>query len=49
MKNYANFILKKHFFKMFKFLLIFYVDIITPVTSSTQIACDVICAQHVIQ
>ena len=33
---------------MFKFLLIFLIDIITPVISSTQIACDVMCAQHVI-
>ena len=34
---------------MFKFLLIFFIDIITPLISSTQIACDVICVQHVIQ
>ena len=26
---------------MFKFLLTFFIGIITPVTSSTQIACDV--------
>ena len=26
---------------MFKFLLTFFIDIITPVISSTQIACDV--------
>ena len=31
---------------MFKFLLFFFIDIITPVISSTQIACDVMCAQH---
>ena len=34
---------------MFKFWLIFFIDIITPVVSSTQIACDVMCEQHVIQ
>ena len=33
---------------MFKFLLIFFIDIITPVISSSQIACDVMCVQHVI-
>ena len=55
MKNYAKFtkkeILKnllKIFFKMFKFLLTFFIDIITPFISSTQIACDVMCVQHVI-
>ena len=26
---------------MFKFLLTFFIDIITPVISSTQIACDI--------
>ena len=49
MKNYVKFILKNYFFKMFNFLLIFFIDIITPVISSTQIACDVMCVQHVIQ
>ena len=34
---------------MFKILLTFFIDIITPVVSSTQIACDVMCLQHVIQ
>ena len=34
---------------MFKILLTFFTDIITPVISSTQIACDVMCLQHVIQ
>ena len=34
---------KKFFFKMFKFLLTFPIDIITPVILSTQIACDVMC------
>ena len=47
MKNYAKFILKNYFFKMFKFLLTFF-NIITPVISSTHIACDVMCVQHVI-
>ena len=34
---------------MFKFLLIFFIDIITHVISSTQIACDVMCVGHAIQ
>ena len=33
---------------MFKFLLIFFIDIITTVISSTQITRDVMCVQHVI-
>ena len=33
---------------MFKFLFIFYIDIITPIISSIQIACNVMCVQHVI-
>ena len=33
---------------MFKLLLIFFIAIITPVISSTQIACDVMCVQYVI-
>ena len=37
MKNYAN----SYFFKMFKLLLIFSLDVITSANSSTQIACDV--------
>ena len=41
-------LLKNYFFKMFKFLLTFFIDIITPVVLSTQIACDVMCVQHVI-
>ena len=32
---------------MLKFLVIFFIDIITPDISSTQIACDVMCVQHV--
>ena len=41
--------LKKLFLKRFKFLLILFIDAITPINSSTQIAYDVICVQHVIQ
>ena len=48
MKNYAKFIKKNFFFKMFKFLVTFSIDITTPDISSTQIACDVMCVQHVI-
>ena len=48
MKNYAKSIEKNYFFKMFKFLLIFFIDMILPVISSTQIVCNVMCAQHVI-
>ena len=33
---------------MFKFLSTFFIDIITLVISSTQIACDVMYVQHVI-
>ena len=33
---------------MFKLLLPFFIDIIIPVILSTQIACDVMCVQHVI-
>ena len=44
----AKFILKNYIFKMFKFLFAFFIDIITPVISSTQIAFDVMCVQHVI-
>ena len=33
---------------MFKFLLVFFIDITTPVISSTQIARDVMCEQHAI-
>ena len=33
---------------MFKFLLSFFIDIIIPVISPTQISCDVMCVQHVI-
>ena len=34
---------------MFQFLQIFFKDIIAPATSYTQIACDVMCVQDVIQ
>ena len=33
---------------MFKFLSTFFIDIITPVISSTQIAWGIMCVQHVI-
>ena len=53
MKNYVLFIfLKKLFFQKvlsFKFLLIFFIDVITTVIPSTQIACDVTCVQHINQ
>ena len=49
MKNYVKFLLKNYFFKVFKFLLIFFIDIIPPVILSTQVACDVMCVKHVIQ
>ena len=48
MKNYAKSILKNYFFKMFKFLSTFFKDIIAPIVLSTQIACEVMWAQHVI-
>ena len=34
---------------MFKFLLIFFTDIFAPVISSTQIVCDVMYVQHLVQ
>ena len=34
---------------MFKFLPVFFINIITPAISSTQIVCEVMCVQHVIQ
>ena len=40
---------KNYFFKMFKFLLTIFIDIITPFISFAHIACDVICVQHIIQ
>ena len=49
MKNYAKFILKDSIFEMFKFLLTFFIYITTPVISSTQTACDVMCVQYVIR
>ena len=47
MKNYVKFILKTYIFKMLSFLLIFFIDTIMSVISSTQIACDVMCVQYV--
>ena len=41
MKNCVKSILKNYFFKMFYLLLIFFIDIIISVISSTQITCDV--------
>ena len=40
---------KKLSFQNVLVLLIFCIDIITPVISSSQIACDVMCVQHVTQ
>ena len=48
LKIMQNLLKKTYFFKMFKFLLAFFIDITTPVISSTQIARDVMCEQHVI-
>ena len=45
MKNYVKFTLKIYFFKMFSLLLIFFIDTIMSVISSTQIASDVMCLQ----
>ena len=42
-----NYLFKKFFFKMLNFLFIFFIDIITPVIPSNQIACDM-CVQRVI-
>ena len=41
----CKFISKNYFFKMF--LLIFFIDTIISLISSTQIACDVMCVQYV--
>ena len=43
-----NLLEKNYFFKIFKFLLIFFIAIITHVIPSTQISCDVMCVQHVV-
>ena len=40
---------KKTILKNVLALLIFFIDIITSAISSTQIVCDVICVQYVIQ
>ena len=47
MKNYVKFILETYFFKMSSLLLIFFIDTIISLVSSTQIACDVMCVQFV--
>ena len=39
-KNYVKFILKNYFFNVLVFID-FFIDTITPLTSSTQTACDV--------
>ena len=49
LKSYVKFIVKNYFFKMFEFLLIFSIDIVTPIISFMQIACDVMCIEHLIQ
>ena len=49
MKNYVKFIYNNYFLKMFQFLLISPIDIITSAISSTQFVCDVMCEQYVIQ
>ena len=41
MKNYAEFILKKLFFQYVLVFIDCFIDTITPITSSTQTACDV--------
>ena len=47
MKNYVKLILETYFFKMSSLLLIFFIDTIISLVSSTQIACDVMCVQCV--
>ena len=47
MKNYVKFILETYFCKMSSLLLIFFIDTIISLVSSTQIACDVMCVQCV--
>ena len=43
-----NLLKKLSFFKIFKFLLIFFIDIITPIISYTEITYGAMCVQHVI-
>ena len=38
---------KNYFFKIFYRLLIFFIDIIISVISSSQIACDIMCVSYV--
>ena len=47
MKSYLKFILKTYFFKMFSLLLIFFINTIISISSSTQIACYAMCVQYV--
>ena len=47
MRNYVKNFLKIYIFKMFSLLLIFFIDTIISVISSTEIACDVMCVQYV--
>ena len=49
MKNYVKYILKTIFFQNVLVFNDLFIDIITPVISSTQVVCDVTCEQHVIQ
>ena len=42
-------IFKKLLFQNIFILSIFFIDIITPVSSFTKITCDVMCVQHEIQ
>ena len=48
MKNYAEFNKKSIFSKCLSFYWPFFMDIITPVILSTNIAYDAMCVQHVI-
>ena len=48
MKNQAKFIEKKLFFQNILVFIDLFIGIITPVISSTQVACDAMCVQHVI-
>ena len=47
-KIMQNLLKKINFCRMFKLLLTFSIDIITLILLSTQMACDVMCVQHVI-
>ena len=45
--SYLKFILKTYFFKMFSLLLFFFMNTIISISSSSQIACYVMCVQYV--